>query len=334
MFKNILIIGHSNIGDVCYDLVVVNPLRRRFAGAKISFLTAPRACGIVEGYKGVDKVFSFDKYAKHRGLFGRLRFMYGLTKQRFDLAIVLPSTLMHKFLFVPCAWSLRKYLRGDPLKKKMHVADIYLEFLRSRGVEAKAAVFDFSWAKEDELYAETFLNANSLSQKDRLIGIHPVPAWSLKSWPIDKWNELAQVLSHRYGCKVISFGKSSGDSFGRMVDEKISREIIIAKGTTLKQAMALIKRCAVFIGPDSSLLHLASCMQVETIGLYGPTRPEYIYPYFHGNNNITCREKPACMPCYPDIEASECKDKLVFGRCMEAIGVEAVLEQVRRYLRL
>ena len=298
MIKNILVIGHSNIGDVCYDLVVVNPLRRRFTGAKISFLTTPRASGIVEGYKGIDKVFTFDRHTKDRGISGRLRFMGVLIQQRFDLVIVLTSTLMHKFLLAPCTWSLRRQLKCDPHNKKIHVADLYLEFLRSYGIEADTAVFDYSWAQEEEAYVETFLNANGIRQKDKLIGIHPIPAWSLKSWPIDKWNELARILKDRYGFKVINLGKSSNDSFGRMVDEKISPEIISAKDTSLKQAMALIKRCSVFIGPDSSLLHLASCMQVETIGLYGPTPLDYIYPYFHGNNNIICREKLDCMPCY------------------------------------
>ena len=109
MANNILIIGHSNIGDVCYDLAVVNPLRRQYPGARISFLASSRAKNILQGYDGLDKVFTFDRHTKDRGLFGRLRLMGTLVRERFDLAIIFKNTLMHKFLGIPCIWSVREY---------------------------------------------------------------------------------------------------------------------------------------------------------------------------------------------------------------------------------
>jgi len=127
--SRILIIGHSNIGDVCCDLAVVNPLRNRFRQAHISFLTSPRANNIAEGYKGLDRVLTFDKYAQNRGLFVRLRLMRFLAREKFDLVVVLKSTLMHNFLGVPIVWNLRKYLGTALSEKHMHPIDIYLGFI-------------------------------------------------------------------------------------------------------------------------------------------------------------------------------------------------------------
>lgn len=334
MFKNILIIGHSNIGDVCYDLVIINPLRRRFPQAKISFLTSSRAENILQGYDGLDKVFTFDKYTKDKGLHGRLRLMAALVREKFDLALVLKNTLMHKFLDIPCVWSVRKYLGCEPSEKKMHVVDVYLEFLRFHGIDAQEATFGFSLGEEERDFCDTFLAKEGISAKDRLVGVLPLSAWSLKSWPIDKWNGLTGILKSQYGIKVINLSKSSSDPFSQMVLKNISPEIISADKTTLRQAMALIKRCNLFIGPDSSLLHLASCIGVEAIGLYGPSSGEYFYSYFHRYNTVVSKEKLDCMHCYPGLNYCPCKEKFWFGACMEGISVKDVLELVRQRLNL
>lgn len=319
---------------MCYDLTVINPLRSHFPQAKISFLTSPRSNNIVEGYKGLDRVLTFYKDTEDRSLSGRLRLMIFLAREKFDLTLVLKNTLMYMFLGIPCVWSLRKYLGCAPSEKKIHIVDIYLEFLRSHGIGAHKAIFDFTLSQEEREFCDTFFAKEKISTKDRLIGILPMAAWSLKNWPIDKWNELAELLRSQYSIKVIAFGKFADDSYSQMVLNKISRKIILAKNTTLKQAMGIIKSCNLFIGVDSSLLHLASCMGVNTIGLYGATSTRYIYPYFHRHNVITSKARIDCMPCYPGHNPCHRKTKFQVGACMDSIDIEDVLRLVKQNLGL
>ncbi|MBU1863167.1 MAG: glycosyltransferase family 9 protein [Candidatus Omnitrophica bacterium] len=323
MVKNILIIGHSNIGDVCYNLVVVKPLLKHFPQAKISFLTSPRTENIVQGYEGVDKVFTFNRSS---GFFGRLRLMSTLVKNKFDLAIILKSTLMYKFLGIPCSWSIRKHLKCELSEKKMHVVDILLEFLRSHGISAQEAVFGFGLGQKEKEFCDTFFVKNGIVAQDKLVGILPLSAWTLKSWPADKWYELVKNLKNQYGVKVIAFGKRNDFAQYPMILDKISSEVIVADQTTLRQAMSLINRCRLFIGPDSGLLHLASCMGGSSIGLYGPTPRDYIFPYFHRDNMVSSKQKFHCMPCYPALQLCPCKGKFDFGACMESINVEDVVK--------
>jgi len=330
----ILIIGHSNIGDVCYDLTVVNPLRSRFPQAKISFLTSPRANNIAEGYKGLDRVLTFDKYAQGRWLSGRLRLMMFLAREKFDLAVVLKSTLMHKFLGIPRVWSLRKYLGCASSEKGMHIVDIYLEFLRSHGIYADTVIFDFGFSQEERKFCDNFFAEKKISSKDKVVGILPMSAWPLKNWPIDKWNKLAEILNREYDIKVVAFGKFADDVYSKMILNNMSGEIILARNTNLKQAMGLIKRCNVFVGPDSGLVHLASCMGVNTIGLYGATSSSYIYPYFHRHNVINSKAGIDCMPCYPGGNPCQMKAGFQAGACMDGISVEEVLEPAKEILGL
>ncbi|MFA5311644.1 MAG: glycosyltransferase family 9 protein [Candidatus Omnitrophota bacterium] len=329
--KKILIIGHRNIGDACYDLVVVKPLRRKFKDAEIVFLTSPVSRGIVEGYKGLDRVIIFDKYGADKGIWGRLRLMSLLIEERFDLAVALSSTLMHKYIKAGCQWSVRKYLGCLPQDKKMHVADIYIEFLRSFGVEAEKEYWDFD-VEAGNNFCDEFLKKAGVSKGDKIAGILPYSGWPLKDWPIDKWNVLGDLLNREYNFKVIALGRVADDISSKEKLTLFSPSIISAVNkTTLKQAVSLIKRCNLFIGVDSSLLHLASCMGVESIGLFGATSKEYIYPYFHYCNVITPAQKRYCMPCYPGLNPCPCmKDKITRSPCMDDISVESVMQLVKQ----
>jgi ADP-heptose:LPS heptosyltransferase len=335
MFKNILILCHYNIGDICYDLVVVNPLRKQFPEAKISVLTSSGSKPIAQGYKEVDKIITFDKHGKDKGLRGRLRLMLALRKERYDLAVIMKSSLMYKFLNIPQSWSVQKYLGCSPAETGRHVADNYLGFLRSHGVDAAEAQFNFTSSPEDKEFADALFVKKGISANDTVVGILPLAAWSLKSWPIDKWNGLAEALKKQYGIKVIAFGDSDNALFKKIVLRDISPDVILTGKTILGQAIAAIRRCNVFIAPDSGLLHLASIMKVNSIGLYGPSPINYVYPYFHKNKIVSLKEKLACMPCYPGLTGCECKKRdLLFSDCMKLITVDDVLGMVRRVLKL
>ncbi|HDZ76574.1 MAG TPA: lipopolysaccharide heptosyltransferase family protein [Candidatus Omnitrophica bacterium] len=335
IFKKILIMCHSNIGDVCYDLVVIDPLRRQFPDAGIFVLTSLRAACVAEGYKDLEKVIIFDKHAKDRNFLGRLRLVTSLIRERFDLVIVLKSSLMYKFLCIPHSWSLKKYLGCSPAEAGIHGADTYLAFLRSHGVEAKQAIFNFVLDKTEEDFCNTFFKEKDIDKEGKLVGILPLAGWSLKSWPIDRCNKLATLLKEKYGIKTIALGDIEDSVFKELILPHISDDLIFAGKTTLKQAIALLKCCDVFIAPDSGLSHLASTMGIKTIGLYGPTPKNYIYPYFHQQDMIFPRKKLECMPCYPELTHCICKERGdLLSDCMKGISVEDVLDSVKRNLEL
>ena len=115
---------------------------------------------------------------------------------------------------------------------------------------------------------------------------------------------------------------------------EISSDIISAiDKTTLRQALSLIACCDLFVGPDSSLLHVASCLKVVSIGLYGPTPVDYIYPYFHRQNVIMAQEVPDGMSCLTDPLSCVCRKTPQPSACMENISVEEVLRAVRQKLQ-
>jgi heptosyltransferase II len=323
--KNILIIGHSNIGDVCYDLVVIRPLQRHFPEAKIHFLTSSRCRDIVDGYNGIHSVITYDRSGKDKGFLRQVQFVLSLRERRFDLAVVLKKTARQVFLGAKNVWYVKT---GKP--RQAHPVDRYLKLLKDNGVGADKAIFDFTASKQEIDFCKNFFQDNNIGPDDKLAGIMPLAAWSLKSWPVEKWNELAKVLTHQRGFKVIAVSRLPDNSLGSKVLASLSKDIIMADKTTLLQAMAIIKRSAVFIGPDSSLLHIASCMGIKTIGLYGPTPISCFYPYFHRDSIVLPSGKFNCMPCCPgmNVICNQGKRWHDFGPCMQDIKVEDVLAKI------
>lgn len=326
--------GHSNISDICYDLCVIDPLTKKFPLAEIAFLTSSRCHEIVESCKGVQRIINFDRHGKDKGLSNSLRFISNLKKERFDLAVVLKDSWIHKFTGIRSRWRITKQVR----QQFKHPVDRYLYMLRSHGMTLDGAVFHFSSQAQDDTFCKEYLGKKGIKPEDRIVGILPFATWFLKIWPMDKWNYLTKVLREQYGIKVMNIGKMPNNNKGRRLAGQLSPQIIDTSDTSLSQAKALLKRCCLFIGPDSSLLHLASCMGVETIGLYGATSSEHFYPYFHRHNIVWSKSRLSCMPCYPGPKpgwyCSKGKVNPDYGPCMEEINVEDVLDVIKQRLHL
>lgn len=334
--RKILILAHSNIGDIATDSLLLKPLKRQYPDAKIYFLTSARAKEIAACYSGVDEFIIIDKKSAHKGFLGRWRLHRQLAREKFDLGIALIKTFEHIFLRPRFVWDVRRKFSFYYKHKAMHPIDIYLKFLKSAGLPLEEPWFDFNLAGE-EAFCDSFLKSKGVLSQDTLVGILPLAAWGIKNWPIKKFNELAVRLEKESGLKTIAFGKTGGDKdfIGRDVLENILPSIILAiNQTTLKQSLALIRKCKFFIGPDSSLLHVASNLKVETIGLYGPTPPDYVYPYFHRSNLIVAKGFSSRYICSKNPYACACKEEGLPSPCMDSIRVEDVFNMLQGKLSI
>ncbi|MFC1808677.1 glycosyltransferase family 9 protein [Candidatus Omnitrophota bacterium] len=326
--KKILIIGHTNIGDVAGNLIFITPLKKHFPQAQIVFLTSSRTQELVTDYKDISKNIFFDKHGKDKGLRGRMRLRRILRSEEFDLVVVLTKSVRHLFLGIPHTWNVRRTFAKEFKQKKTHPIDIYVRFLEKKGIEATIET-NYSLDKEKQ-FCNEFLKKNSISEDDRIIGILPIANWAGKTWPVEYWNELAQRLNDSCGVRVIAFGKTNPSStYDNHVLSTLSPVIISAiNQTTIKDALALLQHCCMFIGPDSSLLHLASLLRIETIGLYGPTPHGYMYPYFHRDNLIGPKTKSEGGICNHNNGQCDTCNPGKPGICMRQISVDEVFDLV------
>jgi len=240
---------------------------------------------------------------------------------------------MHRFIYTRYVWDVRASCENEFAAKKTHPIDIYLKYLNAHRVPAPEPVFDFQFDKEQK-FCDDFLARNGITKQDKIVGILPLAALGHKNWPVEKWNKLAQILKEK-NIKTVAFGRMLPRPYFQHVLSNLSPTIISAiDQTSLKEAAALLKRCQVFIGPDSSLLHIASCLKVESIGVYGPTPVDYVYPYFHKSSILMQPQREEWMVCQTDPKGCRCYDEDRPATCMENIAVEAVLQAVLKKLNV
>jgi heptosyltransferase III len=108
-----------------------------------------------------------------------------------------------------------------------------------------------------------------------VIGLGPTANWSPKIWPVERYAALfeALVTGPLPGAVPAVFagpGEAERAMAAPLIDALPAAIDLIGR-VTLPEAAACLARCALFVGNDSGLMHLAAAAGAPTLGLFGPT---------------------------------------------------------------
>ncbi len=137
---------------------------------------------------------------------------------------------------------------------------------------------------------------------------------------------LERRVSEDANCSLLLIlGPADERLVGRVA--KLSRELdaVIAQNLPLRHLAAALSRCAVYVGNDSGVTHLAAATGIPTLAIFGPTDPEVWAP--QGDNVKIIRGDADCSPCARDT-MSQCANV----RCLTSISAEGMTEAVRRLI--
>ena len=91
---------------------------------------------------------------------------------------------------------------------------------------------------------------------------------------------MADRLHARFGVKIVVLGGKEDAPLAAEVARAGSAPVLnLAGQTTLGETAALAARCALFIGNDSSPLHIAVAAGTRVVGIYGITDPRSYRPW-------------------------------------------------------
>jgi ADP-heptose:LPS heptosyltransferase len=209
---------------------------------------------------------------------------------------------------------------SDELPKLHH----YLEFTKYMGLsEPTSLEFGFS-----SLDSKSVAPSIVAELKGSFIAVVMGSSWESKDWFPDEYYRLVKNILSSGKSKVVLLGDHSVSDNALTLSEKISSsELINLVGkTSLLELVAVLKRAAVAVGPDSGAGHLAAAVGTPYVSLFGPTSPRRTAPY--GSEHLVVQSKASCAPCYK----KKCPglDRL----CMRLLSVEAVGEKLTEALSL
>jgi len=334
----ILIMKFSSLGDIILSTAAIRAIREKFKkGYKISFLVAEDSKEVLLGCPYIDELIVADFKNKDKGIKGILDLGADLRKKNFDIVIDLQNNRKSHIL-ANLTRSINRYgydnrkfgfLLNHRIKDELPPIDPVIHqfrILKMLDINLTDPNLELWPSEEDRQYIEDFLNAEWLSENQRLVGLNISASrrWLTKSWPQRQMQKLCEELGKKDIRIVVTGTQDDLVEAGALISGVKNTKIINACAkTTVNQLACLIKRCSVYISGDSSPLHIAAAVNTPIVALFGPTDPRRHMP--PAKNFVLIKKDLPCSPCYK----SKCKTK----ECMERISAEEVLEAVEKLLK-
>lgn len=306
----VLFITSTRIGDGVLSTGLVEHLRQTCPEARITVAAGEHAAPLFTAAPNVERVITMVKQ-KRSGHWYRLWRATAFTY--WDLVVDLRRSAIAWILFANRRCILGK--SDEPVHRVRQLADLF---------DLAEPPSPHVWtATEHEKRADELAPAGG-----PVIGIGPVTNWRAKTWRAERFVELINRLTGEGGlfpgARVAVFGGPDEREDAQPVLDAIpaDRLIDLAGTVDLLTASACLKRCALYVGNDSAVMHLAAAADIPTVGLFGPSDDRHYAPW--GFNSRVVRTPQGFDEIFPPNFDHRNSDSL-----MDGLTVDQVEEAVR-----
>ena len=263
--QRILVIRGGAIGDFVLTLPAVKLLRDEYPDARLEILAYKHIAALAEHRFHADATRSIEygplaSFFANRGeLDEELSRYFG----SFDLMVSYlfdPDGIFHRNL-QRCG--VDTLIAGPPkLADGAHAAVQLARPLEQLGLTLHDPAAQLYPSADDREFGREFLGGDA-----RPIAIHPGSGSAAKNWPAERWNALLAALADR---ELLVIG---GEADERVLASLRAHSARRASILPLPQLAAVIERCALFVGHDSGVSHIAAAVGTPCVLLFGPTNP-------------------------------------------------------------
>lgn len=339
----ILVIALRRLGDVLLTTPLIRSLRRAWPEAEIDALVFADTAGILRDNPDLNRIVAMParpSAAQSLALGAKLW-------RRYDLAISTQSG-DRPTGFAIAAGRSRMAPVEDRLNGRIKRALLDLSVPITHGlhrVEEMLRLADaLGVARVPELVAPRPDPFDAIPAGDYAV-IHAAPMYRYKQWTKAGWRALAKKLMAG-GLQVIATG-GPADGERRYLDDVWTGTKVVRRDGQLSwpQLTGLLRQSRVYVGPDTSVTHLAAAAGCPTVALYGPTDPRLWAPWPVGGLERPWEATGAvqrrgnvwlvqyAFPCTP-CQLEGCERRLEsYSACLDELGAGQVIEAVEQALR-
>ncbi len=339
----LLVVTTRRLGDVLLTTPLVRALKQGLPGARIDMLVFSGTEGILAGNPDIDRVIAIPQRpsaAAMAKLFFQLwrRYDVAISTQtgdrptflaavagRFSIGLVAPE----KSLWKPLLLSRSVTTDGE-----LHRVLDLLRLSAALGIEARPDIV-------------VPRRAQPPAPRGPYAVLHANPMHRIRRWTDDGWRALAEALTQR-GLAVVATGgpapaeKDYLDKVWNAARPPIER---LDGKLDWGELAQLLAGASVYVGPDTSMTHLAASVGCPTVAIYGPASPHVMGPWpvgglsqpwaragtIQNRGNVWLVQNPLpCMPC----DLLGCERHLEsHSTCLDELAAGQVLDAVDRALR-
>lgn len=336
--KKILIRATNWIGDAVLTTPAIAAIQQSFPQARITVLAKPSVAELLMGNPFIHEVMVYQSRGRHRGLLGKLKLILDIREKRFDVAILLQNAFEAALLTFLAGIPQRYGYATDgraclltfpvPVEKEaieIHQRDYYLDLLKPIDVAVNSKRLVLAVTSDEEKEAWDRLKQNHIQRSDLIIGINPGSTYgTAKRWAPERFAALMDRLVADVNAKVLIFGGPEEEEIAKEICDRMHQKQILLTGkTSIRQLMALIKQCKLFITNDTGPMHIANAFGVPIVAIFGSTNPRTTSPAQPGFRLV--RKGVSCSPCL----LRTCP---IDHRCMDWITIDEVYWAVKQEL--
>jgi heptosyltransferase III len=346
-FERIIVIVTRQIGDVLLTTPLIRATRARWPQARIDVLGFAGTLGMLRGNPDIGELIEVQPGSSWRQSWPLIRRLW----RRYDLALIAQHTdRAHLYGWVAArvrsgqvperrrAWWKRALLvhavelgvrHSHVVLEKLKLLSPWIDPLPSPALQAPPG------APLPPDLAARLQPGYTVLQVPSLV--------RYKQWPTRHYAQLVSELGRRNHPVVLTGGPSDADRalVSEVVEQCGDAAVLNAGGRLdLNQMSTLLAGAALYVGPDTSITHLAAACGVPVVALFGPIDPRLWGPWpaqwpaeqpyqrsalrQQRNNVILLQGTPSCVPC----NGAGCdKHRDSRSECLETMGPERVLRE-------
>jgi heptosyltransferase III len=280
---HILFVTATRIGDAVLSTGLLAYLIDRYPAAGLTIAAGPAAAPLFEAVPRLERLVIIEK---RRWSAHWVPFYAAVATRRWDLVVDLRGSAL--------AWLLRAgerrvMAKGDATEHRVR----QLGRLFSLDPPPSPRLWT---APHHERAAEALIPAGA-----PVLAIGPAANWRGKQWRAERFADLARRLTAADGplpgapVAVLAAGHERRYAEPLLAAIPPHRRIDLAGKVDLLTAVAVLRRCALFIGNDTGLMHMAAAAGTPTLGLFGPSPSEQYAPWGRRVALVRSADPPEAM---------------------------------------
>ncbi len=337
--KKIVVVDLGFLGDTIHLLPALWEIKDHYPKAELHVLTSPVGREVLEMAACVDKIWAFPLGPPSPSWWEHLDILRSMRQERFDVSFnfsgadrtVFVSAFLgarhsmayrgaRKHFWQP--WLIRHWIQRRTLPSPVYEGR--RQILALCGFNLKPAWFDLSVPANDRDWAEKNIPGEA-------VHLSLSASLPLKEWPLNNNLNLIHYLLAKTADRTLVVTAAPNPREQARLEQvrqqvKNARLLLINDRLSVARLAALLQRCALHVGPDSGVIHLAVALNVPVVGIYRQYHD--MADWLPQGPRNACFDAPCpCMgsknpPCAATGEAA----------CLAGISAELVGQEICRRL--
>ena len=162
----------------------------------------------------------------------------------------------------------KQVIEASPKPSDAHAAEHYAKPLESLAIYVERPEPRVFPNEADRAAASHFFRH---AGREKIVAVHPGSGSEKKNWSAERFAAVCRWLVDELAAQLLVVQGEADERAVSALRELIApRPFTVASGLKLMELAAVLQQCALFVGNDSGITHLAAAVGTPTVAMFGP----------------------------------------------------------------